>query len=263
MLRTLQLSFTNWSGFGDPTATGASNYTRMVGDDPAFWKVMTNTVVFATVVGLGTVGMGFLLAYALYRKIPGGSFFKVVLFLTFMLSQAATGVIWRSMLDPLLGPVDPLLQRFGIDAPSFLGDPSWVLATLSVKAIWQFSAVPMLVFLAAMEDIPASLIEAARIDGATRRQILSKIILPLIRPVVVIILLLQFVFTMRTFDTIWVMTEGGPNKASAVMGTEIYQLGFRQARMGYASAWAVVLTIFVGVLGLVYLKVFQRKAVEY
>ena len=263
VIRSVDLSFRKWNGFSSAEWIGLSNYTQMLFHDVTFYRVFGNTLVYSFIASAGSVVLGFFLAYAIYRRVPGWSAFKIIFFVTYVLSQAATAVVWKSMLDPLLGPVIPALRFVGLDPPIFLGDPNWALVTIAIKSVWQYSAVPMLIFLAAMEDIPRDIIEAARLEGANNMRILRRIILPLTRPVILILLLLQFVFSMKSFDSIWVMTQGGPGKASSVLGTEVFLLAFEQSRFGYASAWAVALTALVGVLTIVYLRLLRQDAVEH
>ena len=263
VFRSIQLSFTKWTSFGEPEWVGFDNFDLMLRQDPDFYPILWNTIEYSIIAAGGSIVLGFALAYALYRRIPYWNIFKVIFFLTYILSQASTAVVWKAMLDPLLGPISPALELIGIDAPIFLGDPDWALITIAIKSVWQYSAVPMIVFLAAMEDIPQNMIEAARIDGATNMQVVWQILVPLTRPVIQVMLLLQFVYSMRSFDSIWVMTEGGPGKASAVLGTEVFLIGFEQLRFGYASAWAVALTILIIILTFIYLRLLQRETVEY
>lgn len=262
LVRSLYLSLFNWNGIGEPAYIGIQNFQRML-SGTEFLVAIWNTLLYTFISAFGTVVLGFLLAVAIEQRVRGWGIFKVVFFLPVIVSQTITGLIWVRLLDPLMGPINPFLRELGINAPNWLSDQNWVLIVIGLVAVWQYTGFPMLILLTAMENIPTDIHDAATLDGVSQLQRMSQIIGPMILPNIAVILMLQIIFSLKVFDIIWVMTQGGPGIASASLGIMLYRLGFQTREFGYASAWAVAMAVIIMTISLLYQRYFRPEAIEY
>jgi ABC-type sugar transport system permease subunit len=177
--------------------------------------------------------------------------------------MTVTGLLWDSFLTTTDSPINAIIRLLGFDPPVWLGNPHTALPVVVAVTIWQFSGFPMILFLAAMETIPRDLEESAYLEGASPVQQMRHIVLPLIKPVVAVVVLLQLIFSFKVFDIIWVMTRGGPGDASLVLGVYVYRAGFQFQRFGYASSIAVVVGVIILVMTLIYLRFVRPQSYEH
>src|SRR5262249_21298607 len=145
----------------------------------------------------------------------------------------------------------------------WLGDPNVALIPIILVSIWQYAGFPMIIFLAAIENIPSEIHDAATLDGVTWWQRVIKIILPLVMNVVAVIVMLQLIFSFKVFDIVWAMTKGGPGNASSVLGVYLYRIAFDYTKFGYGSAVAVMMFLIIFVLSMIYLRLFRPDRIEY
>jgi multiple sugar transport system permease protein len=190
----LILTLYRWDGISARQFVGLSNFV-FIFQDPKFQTALVNTVFFTVVTTGAKIILGFLLAAALHSEIKGSRFFRSVFYLNVILPMTAVGVLWGVMLNPNTGPFAALLHMFGGSMPSMLGSPTRVMWTLSIVDIWKNVGFPMIFLLAAMEGIPQELYEAAELDGAGGMKRIWYITLPLIRPVLLTITMLQTIFS--------------------------------------------------------------------
>ncbi len=244
------LSLHQWNGLtplDEASYLGLENYRSLLSDD-IFRKALTNTVLFATVSTLAQITVAFLLAFTLwFYKLRFANVFRAVYFFPTVLSMVMIGLTWRQLLNPG-GPLDGLLGSLGLGHVDWLGRPDLVMWVVIWVATWQWSGWTMILLLAGMMAIPNELVEASRLDGAGSASIARTIVLPLIRHATGLALLLNVIGGFQVFDTIYVLTGGGPNHASEVLGTYSYWEAFGNygpGQLGYAAAMAVVM---VGVL---------------
>lgn len=255
----VRLSFFSWQGFGEQVYIGTENYQTLATDSVAvlaFW----NTFLFATLTALGTVVVGGAIALALNRRIKLSGFFKNVVFLPVILPVVFTGLVWLygmdanfGWLNELLGMISPELQQ------AWLSNPSLVMPSIIGMTILQFAGFPMIVILAALDDVPHEVQEAATIDGVTELQRVRYITLPMIRDVIITILLLQLLYGFKVFDQVFVMTGGGPGRVSEVMSTYVHRQAFALQEFGLGAAAAVVTSIIVVALSMIYQSVFGTR----
>ena len=210
------------------------------------------------------VPLAILLAIALSSNIKGTRYFKTVYFMPNILASVAIGLMWSFIYNPDFGLLNKLLTIFGIiDKPIlFLADERTVLISILVVISWQFVGYHMILYLAAIENIPESLNEISTIDGATFRQRIIYITIPLIKPIIGIDTVLIATGSLRYFDLIYVMSNGGPNHSSEVVALYMYYKSFRDMQYGYGSAVAVVLLVLCLIVTVVLNRAFKSEDVQ-
>jgi ABC-type sugar transport system permease subunit len=245
---SIYLSFTSWSGFGSPTFTGLHNYSRMAGD-AVFRKALLITVLFTAVATVLQTILPMLVAILInagWRR--AGTVFRTVLFIPGIVSFVVTGVLWQLIYDPNLGVLNRVLRGIGLRAwqHQWLGDPHFVLPAIIVVSLWQALGLYMLIYFAGLQGIDPTLYEAARVDGANSWQRLRNVTVSMLRTVTGVVVALNLINGFKTFDIVYVMTGGGPDHASEVLGTYLYSLAFGSLsgsvpQIGYATAISVVI----------------------
>jgi multiple sugar transport system permease protein len=222
---------------------GAENYIKALSSD-RFYQSLYNTVVF--VVGAVTIELviGLVIALLLSTGFKGSHFVRTLFLSPLMIAPLVCGLIWKFMLNDQFGIFNSFLYKVGlIDNPQsilWLSDSKYALLSCIIADVWLTTPFMMLVLLAGIQGIPLSLFEAAHIDGANRSQRFWHITLPSLRPVIVVAVIIRMTDAARSFDIIWVLTQGGPNFASSVLSTLIYNTMIRYNQIGYASAMAVL-----------------------
>ncbi|MFJ9373513.1 carbohydrate ABC transporter permease [Streptomyces sp. NPDC101455] len=227
---------------------GLDNY-RALAQDPNFRTAVGNTLLYAALyVPLSLVG-GLALALALNRRIRLINLYRTLVFIPFVVSATAQGVLFSFILDPEFGVANALLHQLGISAQGFLADPDQALYLLVLISLWSGVGFCVVVYLAALQDVPPELVEAARIDGAGRAQVLRHVTLPALTPVTVFLLLWQFITSLQVFDLIYVTTKGGPLGSTTVIVYFVWQQAFQMFTAGYGAASAYVLAVALLVAG--------------
>jgi ABC-type sugar transport system permease subunit len=240
------LSFHDWNGLtpiSQTASVGVANFQELRGD-AVFRAALRHTVFFAIVSTLVQMAIAFLLAFTLWFYRPRfASFLRAFFFFPTVISMVFVGLVWQQMLTQG-GPVDSLLAAFGVGHVDWLSNSGLVMWVVVWVSTWQWSGWTMVLYLAGMTGLPRDLIEAARIDGAGGLAIAGRVVLPNLRYVTGLVILLNVIGGFQVFDTIYVLTGGGPNHASEVLGTYSYWLafsGFGPGEIGYASALAIVM----------------------
>ncbi|MFJ3898077.1 carbohydrate ABC transporter permease [Streptomyces sp. NPDC090083] len=227
---------------------GLDNY-RALAQDPTFRTAVGNTLLYAALyVPLSLVG-GLALALALNRRIRLIGLYRTLVFIPFVVSATAQGVLFSFILDPEFGVANALLHHLGVSAQGFLSDPDQALYLLVLISLWSGVGFCVVVYLAALQDVPPELVEAARIDGAGRAQVLRHVILPALTPVTVFLLLWQLITSLQVFDLIYVTTKGGPLGSTTVIVYFVWQQAFQTFTAGYGAASAYVLAVALLVAG--------------
>lgn len=244
IMRSFFYGFYKWNGLGAPIYVGLQNFADIL-SDKVFWLAFRNNlfIVFASV--LGQIPIGLIIAIVLNKKLKSSSFFRTIFFLPMILSTVVVGLLWSTIFNAQVGILNQLLTNLGLEklGRDWLGDPKIAMYTISVVIIWQFVGFYMIIFLAALQNIPAEIIEAADIDGAGELHKLFKITIPMIWDSIMAAVVLCIAGGMRTFDLVFVMTKGGPAHATELMATYMYNKTFEVYKYGYGSA--VSLIIFV------------------
>lgn len=254
VLIVVATSLTSWTGYDITQATwlGGGNYSDL-SRDAIFWKAFANTVTFALVTTVLLNAAGFFLALLVNTKVRGSGLLKAVVFLPVLMSPVIVGLMWSNLLGGAGGGVNAALMGLGItQAPIFfLGDPTWALWAVIAATVWQFAGYDMLLYYAGLQAVPKSLVEAATLDGARFGQIQRFVVLPALVPVISVVVLLNVIGGLRIFDIVYVMTRGGPNRATEVLATYMYEQGFGLNRMGTASALAVMIVALAVIAAIV------------
>jgi len=199
------------------------------------------------------------LALLVNAKLHFTGLFRMAYFLPFMFSLAISSVVWTLLLDERLGPVNVALGWVGIDGQPWLGSEKLALASVVMVTLWQGVGFGMIIFLAGLQDIPASYYEAAVVDGAGAWRRFISITMPLLKPTTAFVLVISFISALQVFDPIYIMTQGGPANSTTTAVFYIYQQGFKFLQFGYASALSVVLFAIILVFTLVQLRVFRQE----
>ncbi len=254
LLESIRMSLFRWDGLTPPDFRGLSNYVFLLTEDNVFGLAIKNTLLYAALSVFGVVGIGFFLAIAIERRVKAWRVYKVVWFLPVILSQTVVSILWAKFYDPTGGLINALLSGLGASDLSiqWLGNPDLVMYSAGFVSIWQYAGYSMILLLAAMESIPTEVHDAATIDGVGPIRRIVNIIFPLIRPVFSVVVMLILINSLKTFDTIYVLTNGGPGDASTVLSIHLYKNAFDYYSFGYASAIATLMFIILFSIGIVY-----------
>lgn len=252
-LWTLYLSLTEYGGLGEARFVGFDNYVRLL-EDPILLRSLANTVMWVVGSLLLPVGLGLFIAVLTFN-LAGGFFYRLPILMPYALSGAAVGVLWSFMLQSD-GAVNGMLTAAGLE---FLAR-DWLLSaplnTLSMifASTWQATGVTLILFLVGLQAIPPEPIEAARVDGARGWTLFWYVTLPLLRPMTVVVIGISLINSLKVFDIIWVITQGGPARSSETLAVTMYRQTFLLFEYGYGSAIAVALSIIVVTLSWFYLR---------
>ncbi|MCH9297237.1 carbohydrate ABC transporter permease [Pantoea allii] len=262
LLASLGISFTEWDGTSLPVFAGVSNYLRMF-SDPVFWIALGNNAILMLFYTLLPISVGLLLCSFLYdtRNNTERSVLRILFFLPYIMPMAVLGVVWRWLYNPAFGPIDQFLRAVGLPqlAMSWLGDFTWALPAVGMVATWYFFGFCLVLFMAGLQRMDPSLLEAADLDGSSRRQKFMRITLPGLRPELRIALLLTVIASLKAFDLVYVMTQGGPGTSTMVTNIFMYKQGFDLHYFGYASSVAVFsMVIVLGINYLIHLALKER-----
>jgi raffinose/stachyose/melibiose transport system permease protein len=253
----IYLSLTDWDGYSaQPKIIGGSNYTHLF-SDPVMRHAafVTLLVAVAGTAGMNLLGLGFALLVNGTSRI--NRFLRVVLFYPHVLSALVVGFLWSAILGTT-GAVNSLLTAHGGSVLPFLSDPTWALITMIAVLVWAGFGVNVVLYLAGLQAVPRSLVEAARIDGATRWQVFRHVTLPALGPVVTVNIVLSLVTLLKTYDLVVSLTAGGPAGQTQTVAYLILWNSFHDNRLGFGSAQSVVLMIVTGILALVVTRMRRR-----
>ena len=242
------LSVQKFSLFGENSWIGFEHYRYMFEDD-VFWTSLWNTLVYIASAPIGIV-LALAVALMVNSEVRGRNIYRTVVFLSYPLMTVAVGIIWRWMYDEKVGLFNFVLRSLGIiDTPlAFLQSFEWVLPSILLANVWQILGFYMIILLAGIQNIPQNLYEAAAIDGASARQQLFRITLPLLRPSLFLAFVIGIMTSFTSFDLVYVMTQGGPAHSSELLVTYIYKNAFELSRVDYAAALTVVQFLLLVVL---------------
>ncbi|MBO1514568.1 sugar ABC transporter permease [Metabacillus sp. BG109] len=244
------LSFTEWDLLQPIKFVGLKNYIDLFQDE-TFIKVFWNTIYFTVAsVPLGIV-FSLMLAIALNQGLRGIKFYRAAYFLPVISSMVAVAVIWQWIYNPEYGVLNFILSLVGIEGPSWLTSTTWAMPAVIITSIWKGVGFNMLLFLAGLQAIPEHYYEAADIDGATWFNKFWNITLPLLSPTTFFVTVMAVINSFQVFDSVYLMTQGGPARSTSVMVHYIYENAFQFFRMGYASAMSYVLFFVIAIITLI------------
>lgn len=257
--QTFVLSFHDWAGIGPRHFVGLSNYVRALNDPIARLALWNNIVYSAGIIVLGVM-TGLILASMLASNVRGRTVYQAIFFAPRLLTQVIVSIVWSWIYNPRFGIVNQLLRSVGLErfAIGWLGNPTWALPSVIVAASWTYFGFCMVIFLAAFGNTNPDLRDAAIMDGANGVQIFVHVIVPQIRHVIVMVMVYTVIDSFKVFDIVYIMTGGGPGDRTQILATYLYRESFRLHDFGYGATLAVILTIFV--VGVAIL--FQRVRAE-
>ena len=247
ILQVVYYSFCDYEMLKQPKFNGIANYVKLFKKDATMRIALKNSLFFMIFSVISQQIIGILLAVLLTNIKKGRNFFKNIYYLPCVLSSAALGLLWSFMFNPKFG-INQILLVFGIKGPTWLADvahgfiklPMWVIAFV---ALWQYVGQNMMLYMAQIMGISTDMYEASYIDGASKKQSFFYITLPLIKPMMITSISLNCIGSLKFFDLIYNMTQGGPNHQTEVLATHLYTEGFKYFKYGYSSSIAVTLLV--------------------
>jgi multiple sugar transport system permease protein len=242
-VRGLMISFTDWDLLSTPRNVGFANYQKLL-QDAQFWQALRATVYYVVLnIPLQTF-LAVVLA-VLMDRLTQSIIVRGLLVLPWLIPSVVVALLWLWLLDPTLGLINQILGLFGIERQPFVGSVAQAMPSIAWVNVWRHAGYTALLIFAGLQTIPKDVYEAGAIDGATETRMFWSITVPLLRPVLVFVLVTTVIGSFQIFDTIAIMTQGGPVNATRVVYWYIYEYAFNRFQMGYATAAAVVLFIIL------------------
>ena len=263
LIESMRISFQEFSLLRGSTYIGFDNYVQMFAD-PRLRIAYVNTVTFTLFAVFFNAGVGLILAVMLNRRLPVlmRNLYRSIFFFPVLIAHTYIAVIWRFLYQQDTGVINYYLGLFGVEAIPWLSNAHWAMAAIIILDVWKNTGFAMLVFLAGLQSIPNEYYEAAQLDGANERQLFFRITIPLLSPTIFFILVIFMIGALQVFDTIIVLTQGGPGDATRSVVLYVYEIAFRTFNMGYAAA--VSMTLFAIILVLTALQFWiSRRWVHY
>lgn len=242
---TFYYSLFNWNGIqAEKTFILFDNYARLMADS-IFWKTVVNNLLLVVASIVTQLPLGLIMALILFAPIKGIRLFRTVYFMPLLMSTVALGILWTFIYDPTMGIINQILDFAGLSSwqQGWLGDTKTAFLAVTATICWQFTPFYMILFRAAMTGIPEEIYESAKIDGCNSWKQFWNITLPLLKPTIITSSVLSVIGSLKYFDLIFVMTEGGPDSSTELMATYMYKQAFAKFNMGYASS--ISFTMFV------------------
>jgi multiple sugar transport system permease protein len=234
------ISRTKWNGIAQPQDIGWANYERLA-QDPDLAAAAQHTIFLTVLFVPGSIALGLLLAIALNQRIRLIGFYRTCIFVPYVASAAATGILAGYVFNPQFGAANEALRSVGLPPQQFLESPRQALIVVCVVALWGEVGFTSVVYLAALQDVPRELVEAATVDGAGRWRVLRSVTLPQLRPVTLFATVWQTITALQLFDLIYTTTRGGPMNSTQTVVYYVYELAFQTRRLGYGAAVAYIL----------------------
>ncbi len=246
------LSLQKWNGFSPAVDVGLRNYQEMV-SDTELRDALAHTLLYVLLFVPTSVGLGLFLAVALNRRIRFIGIYRTAIFIPFVASAAVTGILTTYLFNPQFGLLNNVLRVLGLPQQGWLEDQAQAMIVITIMSLWGQAAFTTVIYLAALQDMPGELMEAARIDGANRWQVFWQVVWPQLTPVTVFATIWQVIGAIQLFDLVYTTTRGGPLNATQTIVYYLWQTAFQKLDFGYGSAiayalFAVTLVITVGVV---------------
>lgn len=249
------LSFFEWNMINSPVFLGFKNYIHMFGS-PDFWHSLWVTVKYVIYSQVFKIIFALIIALALNRNLPGMKLFRIPIIMPWIMMPIAVGIVWKWILSPSTGLLNYYLEQIGLPVMTWF-TPSNVLQSIALVDVWQYFGFTTVLFLIGLQGISTMYYEAASIDGANKLRSFWHITLPLLRPTFLFIFVTAVIGSFQVFDIVYATTQGGPGALSKVYYYLIYEKGFQQLQMGYASALSVFLFIVLLIMTMIQLRVFR------
>lgn len=253
LIFSLIISFFDWPIVGAVKFIGADNYIKMFTQDKMFYHSMGVTLKFALFFVPLDIAIALGLAVLLNQNLKGQSIFKTIFYLPSVISGVAVSMIWLWLFDYKFGMINYILDMFNLAGPNWLGDPKWAIIAMVIASLWGQGTM-VLIFLAALRDVPQEFYEAATIDGAGPWTRFTKITVPLITPSLLFNLIMTIISAFQQLSLALLMTKGGPSNSTYFYAMYVYNNAFKHFEMGYASANAWVMFVIILVLTMIVFK---------
>jgi len=252
IITAVQYSFTSASGFGDMASVGGANYAQAV-TDPNFYASIGRNVIFALVVVIASVVIGFVVAYLLFLRVRGWRPLQVILMIPYIMPVVVSALLWQFLLEPEAGLVNTGLRKIGLGflAGPWLTGQSTALGSVSLVQIWVTIPLAMLLIFGAMLSLPGEVMEAADLDGAGHATKMFRVVFPMIRPTVVLTAFVITINLFRSFDLVYLLTKGGPINSTTIATLYVFVQGFINNEYGYANAVGIVLGVVLVAIAVV------------
>ncbi|MGZ2385949.1 carbohydrate ABC transporter permease [Rhizobium leguminosarum] len=261
MLNVVILSFQKWNGL-DPQRqfVGLANYSAIFTKDPVFWVAFRNTVIWTLMSLIFPPMVGLLLALSLNQKIFGRNGLRAIFYLPVIIAPIAVATMWKWMYDPFFGLFSQLLTSWGMQGwiNDWLGNRDIALYSVFVAYLWQTVGFSMVLFLAGLQSVSQTLVEAARIDGAGRWAVFKHVTLPALRPTITIVLVLSVISSLKAFDIVYGLTGGGPAQSTQMLALWAFTQAMQIFDFGRGAAISVVLLLITMAVVIPYLKWTQK-----
>lgn len=257
ILSAVQLSFYDWSlgtDFDTARFIGLEAFVEMLRSEQV-WTSMGITVAFVLIAVSAEMVLGIALALFLEKPVRGMRFFRTIFVLPMMVAPICVGLIWRYLFDANFGPVNHLVGWLGLSPQAWLADPVLAFSAMVVTDIWQWTPFVLIMVLAGLQGLDDSVIEAARIDGASTWQQIVRIKLPILKPILIVTLLARMIDGFRGLEVIYVMTFGGPGLSTELFSLHIFKAAFISQKLGYSSALSILLLVIVSALSIAILLI--------
>ena len=250
------LIFFDWNGFSAPVFTGFQNF-KAVFTDPDTGIAIKNTLVYSVIYVPCSIVLSLGLAMLL-NKAWGKMFYRAVFFLPQIVTSVGIAVVWSWIYQPQFGILNMILRFFGIEGKEWLRDPSTAMGAVIVMSIWWGLGYNIVLFLAGLQNVPRTYVEAAKIDGANERQVFFNITVPLISPTTLLVTITTMINAFQVFDQMFLLTSGGPAKKTYTMAIHIYQTAFKSYELGKASTAALILFFVVVAVSVIQFKLSDK-----
>lgn len=260
ILQSIYYSFMDWNGMGAMKFIGLGNYQEIL-HDPIFWRSVKNNLLVVVASVFGQVPIALFIALLLNRKLKGAKIFRTIGFMPVVISTVIISLTWDMVYNTENGMLNSILKSVGLGslAQNWLGDPKVAMLSVCITTIWQFIGLYLIIFLAALQNVPTEIYEAAEMDGASGWYKTWTITIPMIKDSILVSIILCISGSLRTFDLIYVMTNGGPAHSTEVMAIYMFNQTFSSMRYGYGSAVSLLILIFSVLLIVIVQKLLQRK----
>jgi multiple sugar transport system permease protein len=261
---SLYMSFQKWDVFTSAKFVGLANFGHLFTSDPLFLIAMRNTVIYTLGTVLPTVLISLLVAGVLNRKIKGIGIIRTIVFMPLAISSVVMAVVWQFVFNTDNGLLNIMLGWIGIGPIPWLVEPHWAMASLCMVSVWRGVPFATVVLLAAMQGIPETVYEAAKIDGAGELRQFVSITVPLIRGAISFVVVISIIHAFQSFDLVYVLSgaNGGPESATYVLGIMLFQHAFSFLEFGYASALAWVMFAILLVLTVLQFRITRHRSWE-
>lgn len=278
----IYISLFRWDVIQGPFR-GLGNYTDILfgSRSEAFWQSLSTTFTYALITIPIEIALALVVAYVLFQKIAARSAYRTIYYLPYVTSTVAAATVFTWMFHPNYGPLNAVMEsigvgalawldepdgifammgdRFGLDVPDWAAGPSLALGSVALFSIWHFLGFQIVIFLAGLGNIPAEYYEAARLDGASQRQLFTKVTLPLLTPQIFFVFTVASIGVLRAFNEIFVLTNGGPLDTTRTVPLLIFRTFFQQGQIGLGSAMGVLLTLIILAFTLLQFRVLERR----